>query len=55
MELIMEGLVPSGGMGGMFPFDYEPLDIDLAAYSMVGYLVIGFLLSLWISKRRQLA
>ncbi|HEX79428.1 MAG TPA: ABC transporter permease [Dehalococcoidia bacterium] len=55
MELIMEGLVPSGGMGGMFPFDYEPLEIDLAAYSMVGYLVIGFLLSLWISKRRQLA
>ena len=54
VELIMEGLMPSGGMG-MFPFDYEPLDINLAAISMAGYMVIGFLLSLWISKRRQLA
>jgi ABC-type transport system involved in multi-copper enzyme maturation permease subunit len=53
-ELIMEGLMPSGGMG-LMPFSVEPLEIDLAAYSMVGYMVIGFLLSLWITKRRQLA
>jgi ABC-2 type transport system permease protein len=53
-ELLMEGLMPSGGMG-MMPFDFEPIDIDLAAISMAGYLVVGFLLSLWISKRRQLA
>lgn len=52
IELLMEGLMPSG-MGGLF--SAEPLEIDLAAYSMVGYMVIGFLLSLWISKRRQLA
>lgn len=54
IELLMEGLMPSGGMG-MIPFDFEPLDINLVAISMVGYLVVGFLLSLWISKRRQLA
>lgn len=53
-ELIMEGLMPSGDMGSMF-LNAEPLDINLAAISMAGYMVIGFVLSLWISKRRQLA
>lgn len=54
IELLMEGLMPSGGMGTMF-LDVEPLEINLAAIAMVGYMVVGFLLSLWISKRRQLA
>ncbi len=54
VELLMEGLMPSGGMG-MMPFSAEPLDIGLTSMAMVGYLVIGFTLSLWISKRRQLA
>jgi len=46
-----------GGMGGMgdMPFDLETPSIGLSVISMVGYLVLGFLLSLWISKRRQLA
>jgi len=54
IELLMEGLMPSGGMG-MMPFDFETLDIGLTSIAMVGYMVIGFVLSLWISKRRQLA
>jgi len=53
-ELLMEGLMPSGGMG-MMPFDFEPLDTDKAAISLAGYLVIGFIASLLISRRRQLA
>jgi ABC-2 type transport system permease protein len=50
-ELFMEGL---GGMEGM-PFEFETPSIGLSVLSMVGYLAVGFLLSLWISKRRQLA
>jgi ABC-2 type transport system permease protein len=50
-ELFMEGL---GGMEGM-PFELETPAIGLSVLSMVGYLAVGFLLSLWISKRRQLA
>ncbi|MCJ7764090.1 MAG: ABC transporter permease, partial [Dehalococcoidales bacterium] len=53
IELLMEGLIPSGGMGAMF--SAEPLDIGLTSMAMVGYMVIGFALSLWITKRRQLA
>jgi ABC-2 type transport system permease protein len=51
-ELFMEGL---GGGGGMMPFEMETPSIGLSVLSMVGYLAVGFLLSLWISKRRQLA
>jgi ABC-2 type transport system permease protein len=50
-ELFMGGL---GGMEGM-PFELETPAIGLSVISMVGYLAVGFLLSLWISKRRQLA
>ncbi|MCX6011670.1 MAG: ABC transporter permease [Chloroflexi bacterium] len=50
-ETFMEGL---GGMGDM-PFELETPAIGLSVLSMVGYLAVGFLLSLWISKRRQLA
>ena len=52
LELFMEGLVPHGGI---LPFEMEPLDIGLCALSMVIYLVVGFVLSIWISGRRQLA
>jgi len=53
-ELLMEGLMPSGGMGsGLFSF--ESPDVGLCALSMAGYLIICFLLSVWISRRRQLA
>lgn len=49
-ELFMGGM---GGMGDM-PFELETPDIGLSVISMVGYLALGFLASIWISKRRQL-
>ena len=53
-ELILEGLMPAEGMG-MLPFEFKTPDIGLCALSMVIYLVVGFVLSVWISRRRQLA
>jgi len=50
-ELFMEGVMP----GGMLPFEFETPDIGLTALSMAIYLVVGFVLSAWITKRRQLA
>ena len=55
VELFMEGVIPPGGGGGMMGLLGDPLDIGLAAYAMTGYLVIGFIASLIISRRRQLA
>jgi ABC-type transport system involved in multi-copper enzyme maturation permease subunit len=55
MELFMEGMMPAGGPGMSMIMDFETPQTDLAAYAMAGYLVICFGLSLWISKRRQLA
>ncbi|HEY87674.1 MAG TPA: ABC transporter permease [Dehalococcoidia bacterium] len=49
-ELFMEGFMP----GGMLPFEIETPDINLSILSMVIYMVAGFVLSAWISKRRQL-
>jgi ABC-2 type transport system permease protein len=48
-----------GGFGGgrfedMMP-NFEPLDIGQAAWGMVIYLVVGLVLSILISNRRQLA
>ena len=37
------------------PFEIETIDIGLAATAMAVYLVVGFILSVWITKRRQLA
>jgi len=37
------------------PFEIETIDIGLAATAMAVYLVVGFVLSIWISGRRQLA
>jgi ABC-2 type transport system permease protein len=51
-EALLGGL---GGMGGNMPFELESPSIGLSVISMVGYLAVGLLLSLWISKRRQLA
>lgn len=46
----------TGGFGGGFGMpDFEVLDIGLAAWGMVIYLVVGFVLAIWISNRRQLA
>ena len=54
-ELFLEGIVPPGGMGGMLPFEIRTPDIGLMILSMVIYLVAGFVLSVLISRRRQLA
>jgi ABC-type transport system involved in multi-copper enzyme maturation permease subunit len=46
------------GMGGRFEemmANYKPLDIGLAAWGMTIYLVAGFIGSLWVSNKRQLA
>ncbi len=51
-ELFLEGIMPQGGM---LPFEIETPDIGLTALSMVVYLVVGLVLSIWISGRRQLA
>ena len=40
---------------GMLPFEIETPDINLCILAMVIYMVVGFVLSAWISKRRQLA
>lgn len=52
-ELFLEGFMPHGG--AMFPFEMKSPDIGLSALSMVIYLVAGFVLSIWISGKRQLA
>jgi ABC-type transport system involved in multi-copper enzyme maturation permease subunit len=49
-----------GGFGGGAHFQemfagYEPLSVGLAAWGMAIYLVAGFVSSIWISGRRQLA
>ena len=54
MELFMEGFMPQGGMG-MLPLGFETPDIGLTTLGMVIYLVVGLVLSIWISGRRQLA
>lgn len=51
-ELFMGGF---GGGGERMPFEFETPDIGLSVLSMVIYLVVGFVSSIWISKRRQLA
>jgi ABC-2 type transport system permease protein len=35
--------------------NYRPLEISQASYGMLIYLVVGFVVSIWISRRRQLA
>lgn len=55
-ELILElaGDIPRG-MAGMPSGFFDIPDLNLMIVSMVGYLVVGLALSVWISKRRQLA
>ena len=52
MELFLDNIHTTGGM---MPFAFETPDIGLTAYSMAVYLVVGFVLSVMISRRRQLA
>jgi ABC-2 type transport system permease protein len=51
-ELFREGIIPQGGM---LPVEIETPDIGLTALAMAAYLVVGLALSIWITKRRQLA
>jgi ABC-type transport system involved in multi-copper enzyme maturation permease subunit len=46
-----------GGMGGMgdMPFEFENPSVSLSVLSMSLYLAVGFVASLFISNRRQLA
>ncbi len=59
-ELLLAGIMPPGGMEGM-PHGGSMLsmlktpDIGLCALAMAIYMVVCFLLSIWITKRRQLA
>jgi hypothetical protein len=53
-ELIMQGLIPEGMLSDL-PFELETPDVGLCALSMGGYLLAGYVLSLWISRRRQLS
>ena len=58
IELFLEGLGGGEFSGGHFEAmleRFEPLSIGMAAWGMVIYLVVGFVLSVWISGRRQLA
>ena len=50
-ELFLEGIMPHGAI---LPFAIETPDIGLTALSMAVYLVVGFVLSIWITGRRQL-
>ena len=50
-ELLLGGIMPHGVE---LPFEMETMDIGLTAIAMVVYLVVGFVLSIWISGRRQL-
>lgn len=44
-----------GGGGGMMTFELESPSVGLSVLSMVLYLGVGFVASIWITKRRQLA
>ncbi|UCB42017.1 MAG: ABC transporter permease [Dehalococcoidales bacterium] len=52
-ELFLEGF-PMAGMNIPSQWFKSP-DISLMIVSMIIYLVVGFVLSVWISRRRQLA
>ena len=53
IELFLDVVTPHSG--SMLPFEIETPDIGLCALSMVIYLLVGLVLSFWISGRRQLA
>jgi hypothetical protein len=53
MDMFMSGL----GLGDLGPMmeNFKPLTIGMAAAGMTIYLVVGFVASILISRRRQLA
>ncbi|OGN99207.1 MAG: hypothetical protein A2Y58_02485 [Chloroflexi bacterium RBG_13_51_52] len=54
IQELLSSLGMTGQFGNMME-NFKPLDIGLAAWGMVIYLVVGFVASIWISNRRQLA
>jgi ABC-2 type transport system permease protein len=50
----VEGLNLGGNMGGNLG-NFAPLTIMMAVWGMLIYLIVGFVSSIWISRRRQLA
>lgn len=50
----MSGLGLGGNFGGGLA-SFAPLTIGMAVWGMLIYLVVGFVASVWISRRRQLA
>jgi len=55
MTQIMSGLGISSGQFGNMMEIYKPLSIGMAVWGMLIYLVVGLVMSIWISRRRQLA
>ena len=53
-ELFIQGIIPTDQIDSL-PFALENPDIGLTTLAMVIYLVVGFVLSIFISNRRQLA
>ncbi len=51
-DLLLGGMIPQGME---LPFEIETPDIGLTTLGMVIYLVVGYVLSIWISGRRQLS
>jgi hypothetical protein len=54
LELMLAGFMPLEQMEH-FPFELESPDIGLTTLAMIIYLVVGLILSLVISNRRQLS
>ncbi len=52
-EVFFEGF--AGGNIGSMMEGFQTLSVGMAAWGMVMYMVLGFVLSVWISGRRQLA
>jgi ABC-2 type transport system permease protein len=55
MTKMLESLGISASHFGSMLENYQPMNISLVAIGMVIYLVVGFVASIWISNRRQLA
>jgi ABC-2 type transport system permease protein len=53
-ETFLRGMGGGGNIGNV-PFALRNPSISLSALSMSLYLAVGFVLSLWLTKRRQLA
>jgi ABC-2 type transport system permease protein len=53
-DLFLQGFIPAEHVDQL-PFEMENPDIGLTTLAMVIYLVVGFTLSIFISRRRQLA